>query len=559
MAHNSERKSNAKDILKQAVPCWIISFALCFMLFFYEPIMMYVTNKDNFWFDFGIVIKPVLMIFLIFFAGTAAILTGLYFICRKFSENVKPYRIILTVIFVCFIVLYIQGNILASHLPALDGSAIDWGAYTSDNIITAIICVILTVAAVFCCIKLGLERFVSWAAGISAAIFAILTVTLVTTCIQKNAFESKNNLISTTQDFNKASTHKNFYIFMVDSQSATEFTNVISTQEQFRHAFDDFTYYTDTLSTYAYTRDSVPYVLSGHLNKNDENFGDYSENALNNSTLFNALEERDYDMYLYDEDLAWYGKKNFDIKNNPGTRNVSLRFGEYFKQEMRYVWFKYLPYGLKKASEIEKLNFGNTIDKFKWGNDVLYNEFSNGSGIEKTSGAQFRFIHAEGAHVPFDMDENMNRIKGGTYIQKTTATAKLIASFIENLKANGVYDNSVIIIMADHGYQPKNAPENYILSRFNPILLIKGVNEKHDLIYSEKPVSYLDLPQAYEELLDGKQSTDLFSDVEYPRTRKVIWYEIYKEEHMVEYETVGKATEWDKFHKTGAIFDLSKK
>ena len=559
MAHNSERKSNAKDILKQAAPCWIISFALCFMLFLYEPIMMYVTNKDNFWFDFGIVIKPILMIFLIFFAGTAAILTGLYFICRKFSENVKPYRIILTVIFVCFIVLYIQGNILASHLPALDGSAIDWGAYTSDNIITAIICVILTVAAVFCCIKLGLERFVRWAAGISAAIFAILTVTLVTTCIQKNAFESKNNLISTTQDFNKASTDKNFYIFMVDSQSATEFTNVISTQEQFRHAFDDFTYYTDTLSTYAYTRDSVPYVLSGHLNKNDENFGDYSENALNNSTLFNALEERHYDMYLYDEDLAWYGKKDFDIKNNPGTRNVSLRFGEYFKQEMRYVWFKYLPYGLKKASEIEKLNFGNTIDKFKWGNDVLYNEFNNVSEIEKTSGAQFRFIHAEGAHVPLDMDENMNRIKDGTYIQKTTATAKLIASFIDRLKANGVYDNSVIVIMADHGYQPKNAPENYILSRFNPILLIKGVNEKHDLIYSEKPVSYLDLPQAYEELLDGKQSTDLFADIEYPRTRKVIWYEIYKEEHMVEYETDGKATEWDKFRETGEIFDLSKK
>ena len=111
MAHNSERKSNAKDILKQAAPCWIISFALCFMLFLYEPIMMYVTNKDNFWFDFGIVIKPILMIFLIFFAGTAAILTGLYFICRKFSENVKPYRIILTVIFVCFIVLYIQKTV----------------------------------------------------------------------------------------------------------------------------------------------------------------------------------------------------------------------------------------------------------------------------------------------------------------------------------------------------------------------------------------------------------------------------------------------------------------
>ena len=559
MAENSIEKTSAKDILKQLAPSYIITFVFCYMLFVYEPLMMYGTNKDDFWFDFGLMIMPTLKIFLIFFAGAAVVFTGLFFLSRIFSKEAKPYTITLTVLFTVFFAFYVQGNILIQHLPALDGSAIDWSKFTADNWITLGVCVILAAAVIIVSIKVGVRKFVKYAAWLSLAIFAMLTVSLVTTYIQNDAFKSKNNLISTTADFNKASADKNFYIFMVDSQSATEFTNVISTQEQFRHAFDDFTYYTDTLSTYAYTRDSVPYVLSGHLNKNEENFGDYSENALNNSTLFNALEERDYDMYLYDEDLAWYGKKDFDIKNNPGTRNVSLRFGEYFKQEMRYVWFKYLPYGLKKASEIEKLNFGNTIDKFKWGNDVLYNEFNNDSGIEKTSGAQFRFIHAEGAHVPFDMDENMNRIKGGTYIQKTTATAKLIASFIENLKANGVYDNSVIIIMADHGYQPKNAPENYILSRFNPILLIKGVNEKHDLIYSEKPVSYLDLPQAYEELLDGKQSTDLFADIEYPRTRKVIWYEIYKEEHMVEYETDGKATEWDKFRETGEIFDLSKK
>lgn len=224
---------------------------------------------------------------------------------------------------------------------------------------------------------------------------------------------------------------------------------------------------------------------------------------------------------------------------------------------MRYVWFKYLPYRFKKVSDIENLDFGQTVEKFRWGNDALHSEFNNVPALSLTSGEQFRFIHAEGAHVPLDMDENFNRIGNCTYIQKTTATAKLIAEFIERLKKNRVYDNSAIIIMADHGYQPLNgAPDNYILSRFNPILLIKGVNEKHDFAISDKPVSYFDLPQAYTDLLDGKQSAELFPEAEYPRTRTVIWYEIYKEEHMVEYATDGKATEWDKFRETGNVYDL---
>lgn len=555
----SEKRRDAKSALKQLAPGWIISYAVCYMLFVYEPLMMYCTNKDDFWFDFGIMAGPMTGIFAMFFLGLAAVLTGLFFLSRKFSKEAKLYRIAVLVVFLIFIALYVQGNILVKHLPALDGSEIDWSAYTSDNIITLVVWLVLTAGLIFSIIKLDIGSFVRYAAGVSIAVFAMLNVSLVTTSVQKELFKSKNNLISTTQNFNGASSEKNFFIFMVDSQSASEFTQVISSQEQFRHAFDDFTYYPDTLSSYAYTRDSVPFVLSGQLNKNEEDFGDYSERALNGSTLFKELDRRGYDLYLYDSELAWYGKKDFNIKNNPNFENVTMKFGAFFEQEMRYVWFKYLPYAFKKVTDIEYLDFGSSIDKFDWRNDVLYKEFTS-TGISESTGAQFRFIHAEGAHVPLDMDEHMNRIEHGTYLQKTTATAKLIAAFIERLKENGVYDNSVIVIMADHGYQPaQGQPDNYILSRFNPILLIKGMGEKHDLVYSDKPVSYLDLPQAYNDLLDGKQSSELFPEAEYPRTRRVIWYEIYKEEHMVEYQTDGKATEWDKFRETGAVFDLSKK
>ncbi len=557
---NNEKNENARNIVKQLAPCWIITFALCYMLFVYEPLMMYCTNKDDFWFDFGIMIAPTMKIFAMFFVGAAGVFTALYFLCRKFSAAVKPYRIALSVMFTVFIALYIQGNYLTAHLPALDGSAIDWSAYTSDDIITITVWTVLAAALIFALLKFDWGKLVVYFAGASIAVFVMLNVSLVTSAAQNDLFARKNNFISTTAGFNEASDDKNFFIFMVDSQSATEFTQVIFTQEQFAHTFDDFTYYPDTLSTYAYTRDSVPFVLSGHINKNEEDFGTYSERALNDSTLFKELDERGYDMYLYDSELAWYGEKGFDIKNDPDVDNVELRFGEYFENEMRYVWFKYLPYAYKKASGIEKMDFGRTVEKFDWGNDTLYREFRNVPQVSRTAGAQFRFIHAEGAHVPLDMDEHMNRIEHGTYLQKTAATAKLIAEFIDRLRASGAYDNSVIVIMADHGYQPAlNQPENYILSRFNPILLIKGTGEHHDFAVSDKPVSYFDLPQAYVDLLDGKQSTELFPEAEYPRTRTVLWYEIYKEEHMVEYETDGMATVWDKFRETGNVFDLSKK
>lgn len=554
------KKTIVKDTVKQLAPCWIISFALCYMLFVYEPLMMYCTNKDDFWFDFGIMAGPMLCIFLMFFLGSSAVLMGLFFLTRRSSKAAKLYKVVLLVVFLVFVLLYIQGNILAGRLPALDGSEIDWGAYTGDNIITLAICLILTAALIFAMIKLDLGKLVTYAAGASLAVFVMLSVSLVTAAVQNDLFESKDNFISTDDNFNGASSNKNFFIFMVDSLSASEFTQVISSQEQFDRAFDDFTYYPDTLSAYAYTRDSVPFVLSGRLNTNQEEFGDYSSHALNGSTLFKALDKRGYDLCLYDSELAWYGEKDFNIKNNPGFGNAVLKFGEYFEQEMRYVWFKYLPYALKRASGIEGLDFGRTVEKFRWDNDILYEEFKENSQMKKTRRAQFRFIHAEGAHVPFDMDENMNRIEHGTYLQKVTATAKLISAFIEHLKANGVYDNSVIVIMADHGYQPaQDEPENYILSRFNPALLIKGVGERHDFAVSDKPVSYLDLPQAYIDLLDGKKSSELFAQIEYPRTRTVIWYEIYKEEHMVEYQTDGKATDWDMFRETGEVFDLPKK
>lgn len=547
------KKPTAKDRLKQLSPYWIILFVFCYMLFIYEPLMMYCTNKDDFWFDFGIMAAPAAGIFLIFFFGSAAVFTGLFFLSEKISG------VVLSVVFSVFIVLYIQGNYLVKALPVLDGSAIDWGEYSGQDIITLIICVIAEVAVFFAVMKFGLEKTVKYAAEAALILFAALTVSLAVRAVQNDLFQRKNIFLSSADDLSGASSDKNFFIFMVDAQNAAEFSRVINERGEFQTAFDDFTFFSDAMSVYPFTRESVPQILSGYVYKNEDEYGVYSARAYNGSPFFKELDSRGYDIFLYDNELVWYGEKAFDIKNNAGSGNAKLKFGEFFEQEMRYVWFKYLPYAFKKAAEIEKLDFGQCVDMFNYRNDTIYNEIKS-TGLSLTPKAQFRFIHAEGAHAPLNMDEDLNRIENGTYMQKTIASVKLIAAFLERLRENGAYDNSVIMIMSDHGYQSEpDKFSDHFLMRSNPILLIKGFGEKHGLAYSEKPVSYLDLQQAYTDLLNGKQSSELFPDAEFPRIRTFIRAPYGAEEHMVEYQTDGRADEWEKFRETGAVFDLTKK
>ena len=111
--------------------------------------------------------------------------------------------------------------------------------------------------------------------------------------------------------------------------------------------------------------------------------------------------------------------------------------------------------------------------------------------------------------------------------------------------------------MADHGYKDGVYEYDYILDRFNPILYIKGFDEHHDkLQISDKPISFSDLSVAFDELRQKKKSTDLFKNIKYPRTRSLMYYVWSHEDHMVEYETEGKAWESDKMRETGNVYDL---
>jgi len=546
--------------MKKLKNAYLLSIIICFTIFFYEPITMYANNINDFWFDFWIMLKPILVLFLSSTIIASVLYTLIYKLNDKFLKKINVYNIILVLSYIVFFASYIQGNFLVGNLPALDGTKIVWDSYKIDNIITLIIWLVIIITYIITIKKYKFEKVINTSKYISLAVFAMLSVSLVTTLATTDVFIKKTILASTTDNINAASSEKNFFIFLVDAVDSRMFDNVRK-ESEYKDIFNDFTYYPDTMSLYAFTRDSIPLILSGVWNDNKKNFLEYYDDAMNSSPLINTLIDKKYNINIYDYELQWTTNKVKKVSNVKSACD-EIKITKFFAGNLKYVGFKYLPYNLKKIAKIENLNFESyrkerQNEAFTWYDKAAYDIIKNNE-INKTNKKMFKFIHVEGAHVPFDLDENLNEIEDGTYEQKLKATLKLIDAYLKRLKEYDVYDNSAIVIMADHGYSydvvdGKQVPK--LEDRQNPILFIKGINEKHEMYESDKAISYLDLIDAYDGLLDNKKSEELFENISNIRKRKYILYDYTREDHMVEYEQTGKAWETEKLTPTGIEYN----
>ena len=540
-----------KKILKDMLPAIIIAFATSFMLYIYEPIITYAGNINDFWFDLKLMFPNILLYFVLVFIILMAIYAIIYLLSCKLNKDII-FKTILAISFVLFTYFYIQGVFLVGNLPFLDGTTIEWGSYTSDTLISVCVIVTLTITQIIVIKKLNIEKTINLNKYIIIVIFLMISVSVITSFTNPAIFREKIVATATNRNINSASTNKNYYIFLVDAVDSYAFSKIVEENEKYESTFEDFTYYPDTVSGYTFTRDSIPFIFSGLWNENQTDFNEYSTKAYNSSKFINELKNRKYNMNFYENQITWSDRNassfsNIDIYND---RVDNIKF---FKELTKYILFKYLPYPLKQYSHIETADFDLCrVDKeesyFEWKNNIAYENIKN-NGLEKIEENYFQFMHIEGGHAPFDYDENVNIISTdeGTYEKKLAATLNIIDSFIERLKEYDVYDNSVVIVMADHGFwNGKNA-------RQNPILYIKGIDEHHKMETSDTPVSYEDLCNAFIELLNDKKANELFKNVDPNRIRRFLDNPFDGEDVMTEYEQRGKA--WD----PSAMFETGRK
>ena len=533
--------------LKYLTFAFVISFVLSFMLYLYEPILTYSSNINDFWFDFNLMISNIILYMIIIFVFLILVYFLLYLFLRR--KNIKIYKIILVISFILFLYTYIQGNYLVGSLPQLNGDIIDWSKYGDENIISILTFLLVVIGELALIKKFKIDKTIKINCYMTIIVFFMLFTSFISILCNKEIYNDKSIEIATTKNINNVSTDKNFFIFLVDSVDSREFAEVVNNNLSYKETFNDFTYYPDTTSGYLFTRDSIPFILSGIWNQEETDFVDYYNDAFNNSKLFKKLNDENYNMNFYEYEI-YSNNRNFEKFDNIKLYSDKINSVSFFKQFTKYILYKYLPYPLKKYSKIETASFDSCkieddIDYFKWSNKEAYNNLINNK-LEFVNDKYFQFLHIEGGHVPFDYDEDVNIIENGTYKQKLTAVLKVISLFINRLKENNVYDNSVIIILADHG-------EGKDTLRQNPILYIKGINEHHEMYISDIPVAYENLIDAYISLLENKNSTELFLNLDKNRPRRVL-NNLYTREIMIEWYQYGKAWDNDTFKASGREF-----
>ena len=525
-------KSESRKIEKNSIIASVVeAVALSFFVFLYAPLEIYFTNKVEFWFDFPMMIRIDLPLFLI----STVLIFGVLLLAHLIHKNV--YRALFLAGSVFYFALYMEGTFFSGFLPKTDGRQIDWAALGSHRFISLGIYVFL-IAVIVVLIRLikykKTEEILKYGLG---GLTLVLLITLITVGIRNDGFAKKQVAAVTKRGEFEFSSTQNVIVFLIDAVDASAFERVLAEHPEYNEEFKDFTYFSNMLSSYTQTNNSVPHMVSGVWDDGSENYLDYRERAFDESPLFDRLINEGYRIGFYDDCVPAECEKVYKFQNiKHASTNKRPEVKSFVKNQLELVGYRYAPFDLKRFCIIDNINaeflsVGDEVTGFAsngvgdneaaklydYHNDAFWEDLRAAGFRDMTRDLWpppreevpcFRWYHIEGGHVPFIYDEKMNITDEGSYEQNIAASMMMAMYIKRMLEADKkVYDNSIIIITADHGF----SEEDIVEDRNHPIFMVKGIDEHHVAMKtSDAPVSFEDLQEMFMRLMDGAGAEEAF-------------------------------------------------
>ena len=551
--------STIKSIFGRCKGGILAAAAACFITLVYGPLELYFTNRKDFWFAPNVIVPEVLFLF------AAALLLCILLLAAADRWAPKLYALLTG----CFVwgtlVCYLHSNFLSGWLPSMNGSAVDWNAYPTQRALSAAVCVAAALFVGFLGWKKWLQNAAFFGGG---ALTLMLAITVVTLGLGSSSLQG-SYYFSTNKELQDYSSDKNFLMFVVDTVDGDVFEQLVNETPEYQEALRDFTYYSNTMSGYAYTELSMSQFLTGQWYEGDVPFETYCTKALNESPFLADLQNRDYRMGFY------FGYNFFDKNSGPDRFvNLSLRTSEitthpaFWRVILRMSCVKNAPFDFKRLGYglPEKLNgliqkgpvgFEN---RFESDNAAFWNYCQTTPVTTTGSDKVFKYIHLDGAHPAFLYGPHLEKVAGteqATYPNSVGSCLYVIENYLNMLRENDCYDNTAILILSDHGYGENGTDEG----RQHSILLAKGFGEHHDYAVNEAPVSFGEMQSICDVLLDGGMSDEISTyRAGDSRERRYMLSSIIstKNNQFTEYMQTGYAGDLNTMQKTGRVYKIVK-
>lgn len=371
--------------------------------------------------------------------------------------------------------------------------------------------------------------------------------------------ERENNNIQDKKVYSLSKNGKNVFIIMLDKAVNAYFELALEEKPELREAYNGFTYYPNTLSYAQKTIIGAPPVFGGYeytplaMNeRNTERMVDkYNESLLVLPTIFkkNGYSTLTTDIPFIN--YQWVSDINFFIEKGFGARNILGNYsGKYIEEEKpelsefsikglldrNFLFYSVLtsvPVPLKKAIYNEGKYWNSsltslstlTLDSYA----ALYylNELTEISKEGNTFNCMinnlthdYMFLeqpeYTWGPNTDPTKDIILGESKYYDVYHVNVASVKLLAQWLNMLRKEGVFDNTRIIIVSDHGtdasYPEKDSFFEHTISPYNPLLLVKDFNEQNPLKKDTTFMTNADVPYL--------AIKDLFEDDTNPFTKE---------------------------------------
>lgn len=439
------------------IPALLMSFAFAFTFFVFGPYELYISNMKYITFSFRYLVMPMVICGLCVFIVLSFILLML---------RGKLFNYALSFVAALTIAGYVQGNFINIKHGTLDGSSVDWTAYTIPAVLNALI-------------WLGILAFVlavmyfsrkAWTLGIgivSVMLIGAQTVALISLLTTTNfTIINENGYLSDIGIYELAPKN-NVVVFLMD-RFDTAYAKKQLEDPEVEKNLSGFTYYEDFTGSYSRTYPSVNYLLTGIKTDYSVPTDEYVKKAWEETTFFKDIKNAGYASKIYTEANYVY----FDIDNlrgsvdNIGESTQTVNYKEMVRYMLTLSAYRYAPEALKPyfwfytgdlASIATVSNSESSIHKT---DDVEFYKGvrEKGISVDDSLTGEFIFYHLQGSHDPFVMDANGNRVDVSSWDWsaglkgQTRGNLNMIFEYIRQLKALGLYDSTTIIITADHGW-----------------------------------------------------------------------------------------------------------
>ena len=500
--------------VKQKLFIAVLIFLSQILIFF--PAITWTHNQFNINTPFVDGIPLLLIIFV-----ALAILAGVFsWVIPKFlSHKLLALFVVLTVL------VFIQQNILVYDYGVLDGRNIQFDTIGMIGLID------------LCVWGLGLLMWLFLSKPIIKQATLILcfsglasvAVTINAMLFYDFAANARHLAITETNKFNY-SKEKNVLVFLLDAFQTDLFMQIIEAEPQIKDEFQGFNFYPNTTAAYSKTYPTIPLLLTGKSYLKKEGIHEFLVNSYQSSFLTDLI-DADWHVGLYPE-INKLIPVNTNIMSNVINKSSWHQTIENYLLTLDLSLFRSVPHAIKptifnKGQMIIQKPTIRMIGQQKWladqstnnlkmpdklghkGLDFLENLQQHGSVLQDQH--TFMFYHLLMPHRPFLLDRNLNQVNHklefNAYRDYAYASIKLMIAYLKELKSLGVYDQSTIMILADHGggdyfsfeYDQKARSFNPIeefgpeKASAKPLLLIKGFHQKNDFSVSNKPVSLIDV------------------------------------------------------------------